>query len=250
MNRKVAHACVRPRYLVLLAAVGAIWGCSRGASRSPDDSLYAHGRIRVSKETAARWDSGEADIAAEAEKIRPIPADDGNSSIVPFSGDAQAMLLALRPSERHGATDKRMLSMVGENAARRRIFQSSGVVAQVTLVKGSEYKSEAHFREGWLPIAVVVLPDTFPKGAIVYPKLALRGGTSWIFVRELSDSKWQASLVRLADGKVEQDSLGISVASDDKVEPVIGARFVWEDDDESLWGYCGGACCRIRAIAK
>src|SRR6185312_12716160 len=126
-------------------------------------------------------------------------------------GDAKAMLLALQSSERHGASDKRMLSMLGENAAKRKVFQASGVVAQVTLVNGSEYKSEAHFRKGWLPIAIVVLPDTFPKGAIVYPKLALRGGTSWIFVREASDSKWLASLVRIADGKVEQDSLNVSV---------------------------------------
>jgi hypothetical protein len=250
MNRNVTHACVRPRHLVLLAALGAIWGCSRAGTGNPDDSLYAHGRIHVDEETAARWDSGEADIAAQAEKIHSIPADDKNSSVVPFPGDARAMLLALQPSERHGAADKRMLSMLGENAAKRKIFQSSGVVAQITLVNGSEYKSEAHFRKGWLPIAIVVLPDTFPAGAIVYPKLEFRGGTSWIFVREVAPSKWLASLVRIADGKVEQDSLDISVASDDKVEPVIGARFVWEDNDESIWGYCGGGCCRIRAVAK
>jgi hypothetical protein len=249
-NWNATRARVRSRHLLLLAALGAMWSCSRGGTRNPEDSLYAHGRIHVDKETAARWDSGEADIAAQAEKLHPIPADDRNPSIVPFSGDARAMLLALEPSERHGAADKRMLSMLGKDKAKRNVFQSSGVVAQITLVKGSEYKSEAHFRKGWLPIAIVVVPDTFPAGAIVYPKLALRGGTSWIFVRELSRSKWLASIVRLADGKVEQDSLGISVASDDKVEPVIGARFVWEDDDESIWGYCGGGCCRIRAVAK
>lgn len=249
-NRNVTRARVRPRRLALLAALGVMWGCSRGDNRNPDDSLYAHGRIHVEKETAARWDSGEAEIAAQAEKLHPIPADDKNPSIVPFTGDAQAMLAALQPSERHGATDKRMLSMLGENAAKRKVFQSSGVVAQITLVKGSEYKSEAHFQKGWLPIAIVVLPDTFPAGAVVYPKLQLRGGTSWIFVRELSRSKWLASLVRIANGKVEQDSLGISVASDDKVEPVIGARFVWEDDDESIWGYCGGGCCKIRSTAR
>ena len=249
MNRSVTRVRVRPRHLALLAALGVMLGCPRGGAGHSDDSLYAHGRIHVDEATAARWDSGEADIAAQGEKIHPIPGD-GNSSVVPFSGDAKAMLLALQPSERHGASDKRMLSMLGENAAKRKVFQSSGIVAQVTLVKGSEYKSEAHFRKGWLPIAIVVLPDTFPAGAVVYPKLELRGGTSWIFVREVSPSKWLASLVRLTDGKVEQDSLGISVASEDTVEPILGARFVWEDDDESIWGYCGGGCCKIRAVAR
>jgi hypothetical protein len=237
-------------HLALLAALGTMLGCPHGGTDNPNELLYTHGRIHVDKETAARWDAGEADIAAEGAKLHPIPADDRNSSIVPFSGDASAMLLALKPSERHGATDKRMLSMLGQDPSRRKVFQSSGIVAQITLVKGSEYKSEAHFRKGWLPLAIVVLPDTFPAESVVYPKLDLHGGTSWIFVREESRLKWRAALVRLVNGKIQQDSLAISVASDDAVEPVIGARFVWEDDDETIWGYCGGGCCRIRAIAK
>jgi hypothetical protein len=250
LNTNAARARELVQHLVLLAALGTLWGCPRGGTNNPNELLYTHGRIHVDKETAARWNAGEADIAAAGEKLHPIPADDRNPSLVPFSGDARAMLTALEPSDRHGATDKRMLSMLSAGRAKGKVFQSSGVVAQITLVKGSEYKSEAHFRKGWLPMAIVVLPDTFPAGAIVYPKLKLHGGTSWIFVREQSHSKWAASLVRLVNGKVEQDSLDISVASDDGVEPVIGARFNWEDDDESIWGYCGGSCCRIRAISQ
>lgn len=249
MNRNATHARELAWHLVLLAALGTLSSCSRSNSNS-DGTLYAHGRIHVDKETAARWDAGEAEIAAEADSLQPIPADDRNSSVVPFSGDAQATLRAFKPSERHGATDKRMLSMLGVDHSSQKILQSSGIVAQITLVKGSEYKSEAHFRKGWLPLAIVVLPDTFPAAAVVYPKLKLHGGTSWIFVREQSHSKWLASLVRLVNGKVEQDSLDISVAWDDRVEPVIGARFVWEDNDESIWGYCGGGCCKIRAISQ
>jgi len=232
--------------LVLVVALGAMaWGCPRDGPNNSTDSLYAHGRIHVDKETAARWDAGEAAIAAVGEKIQPIPADDKNPAVVPFSGDPSATLGALQPSERHGASDKRLLAVLGEDRAKRKSFQSSGVVAQVTLVKGSEYKSDAHFRKGWLPMAIVVLPDTFPAGTVAYPKLKLHGGTSWIYVREEAPSKWVASLVRLVDGKVEQDPLDISVAANDSVEPVIGARFVWEDDDESIWGYCGGNCCKI-----
>lgn len=238
--------------LVLLATLGtASWGCPHGGTNNPNELLYVHGRIHVDKETAARWDAAEQAVAAEGERIQPIPADDRNPSVVPFTGDTRATLAtlaalaALKPSERHGATDKRLLSVLSNDRAGKKAFQSSGVVAQITLVKGSEYKSEAHFRKGWLPMAIVVLPDTFPAGTVVYPKLKLHGGTSWIYVHEESPSKWGAALVRIINGKVEQDSLDITVASDDSLEPVIGARFVWEDDDESIWGYCAGNCCKI-----
>jgi len=249
MNTNATRARQFAQRLVLITVAGMLCGCRR-SSNNPDGFLYTHGRIHVDKKTAARWDAGEADIAAEGEKLHPIPADSGNPSIVPFSGDAPAALRALEPSERHGAMDKRMLSVLGEDRSKRKVFQSSGIVAQVTLVKGSEYKSEAHFRKGWLPLAIVVLPDTFPAETVVYPKLKLHGRTSCIYVHEESRSKWVASIVRLVNGKIEQDPLGISLATDDNVEPVIGARFVWEDDDESIWGYCGGGCCRIRAISQ
>ena len=229
------------RVVLVVSLCAAAWGCPRGGTNNPNELLYAHGRIHVDKETTARWDAGEKDAAAAGDQIQPIKADDGNPQAVPFQGDAAATLAALKPSERHGATDKRMLSVLGE----RKTFQGSGIVAQITLVKGSEYKSEAHFRKGWIPVAILVLPDTFPAGTVVYPKLKLHGGTSWLYVREESPSKWDAALVRIASGKIEQDPLNISVARDDNLEPVIGARFHWEDDDESVWTYCGGNCCKV-----
>jgi hypothetical protein len=249
MNTNATRARELARRLALLAALGALAGCPRGTN-DPGGRLYTHGRIHVDRETAARWEAGEAEIAAEGDKIQPIPSDDRNSSVVPFSGDAAGMLGALKPSDRHGATDKRMLSLLGEDRAKRKVFQSSGIVAQITLVKGSEYKDRTQFRKGWLPIAIVALPDTFPAATVVYPKLKLHGGTTWVFVHEQSSSKWVASLVRLVDGKIQQDSLGITVAADDKFEPVIGARFTWEEDDEGIWGYCGGACCKLREAVK
>ena len=242
---KIAHttrARGMAQRLVLMLIVGTTaWGCAHGGTNNPNELLYVHGRIHVDRETTARWDANEREIAAEGERIQSIPADDKHPSTVPFSDDARATLGLLKMSERHGATDKRMLSILSD----RKSFQSSGIVAQITLVKGSEYKSEANFRKGWLPVAIVVLADTFPASAIVYPKLGLRGGTTWIYVREESSSKWEASLVRLANGKVEQQPMHISVAMDDKAEPVIGARFNWEDDDESIWAYCAGKCCRV-----
>lgn len=238
----VTRARTMAQRLVLIATLGTIaWGCAHGGPNNPDELLYVHGRIHVDRETAVRWDASEREVAAEGERIQSIPADDKRPSAVPFPGDARAMLMSLKMSERHGATDKRILSVLGDT----KMVQSSGVVAQITLVKGSEYKSEANFRKGWLPVAIVVLPDSSNVGTVAYPKLRLRGGTSWVYVREESPSKWYASLVRLVEGKVEQEPLGISIASDDSLEPVIGARFNWEDDDESIWAYCAGKCCRV-----
>ena len=247
MNANARRARELARHLVLLTALGTMLGLP---ARRPQQSERAavHARANSRRQGNRRpLGFGRGQDRRRRRKLQPIPADDRNSSIVPFSGDARATLLALEPSERHGATDKRMLSMLGADRSKQKVFQSSGIVAQITLVKGSEYKSEAHFRKGWLPMAIVVLPDTFPAATVAYPKLKLHGGTSWIFVREEAHSRWKASLVRLVDGKVEQDSLAITVASDDTVEPVIGARFVWENDDESVWGYCAGGCCKIRA---
>jgi hypothetical protein len=231
--------------LVLVAALGTTaWGCPHGGTNNPNELLYAHGRIHVDKETAARWDANEREVAAEGDRIKPIPADDKNPQTVPFSGDARAELSALKLSERHGAGDKRMLTTIAVERGGKKVVQPSGIIAEVTLVKGSEYKSEAHFRKGWLPIAIITAPDTFPSDSVIYPKLALRGGTSWVYVREESPSKWDASLVRLVNGKVFQEPLNISVSSD-SLEPVIGARFNWEDDDESVWADCGGKCCKV-----
>jgi hypothetical protein len=249
MNRNATHARELVWSLVVLASLGTLWGCSRRANDS-DDTRYKHGRIHVDEKKAARWDSAETDIEAAAKKLHRILPDARNSSIVPLFAKDTAMLRAYAPSERHGATDERLLSVLGRDHSGKKVFQSSGIVATITLVKGSEYKSEAHFHEGWLPLAIVVLPDTFSADSVVYPKLRLHGGKSWIFVREKSPSSWAASLVRIVGGRIEQDSLDISMPSDDVVEPVIGARFAWEDNDESIWGYCGGGCCKIRAFTQ
>ena len=231
--------------LALIAVATVSWSCARSGPNQPDELLYAHGRIHVDARTAARWNANEREVAAEGDRIKPIPADGKMPSVVPFSSDARATLAELKPSERHGAVDKRILSITGKERTGTNAVVSSGVIAQIALVKGSEYKSEAHFRKGWLPIAIITVADSASADSIIYPKLKLRGGTSWLYVREESPSKWDASLVRIVDGKVAQDPLDITVANEDVLEPVIGARFKWEDDDESVWAYCGGKCCRV-----
>lgn len=237
------------RRLVLVGALGfTAWGCPHGGTNNPNELLYAHGRIHVDKETASRWDASEREVAAEGERIKPIPADDKNPQTVPFSGDAPTELKSLKLSERHGAGDKRMLTTLGAERGGKKVVQSSGIIAEVTLVKGSEYKSEAHFRKGWLPIAIISVPDSSRGDSVIYPKLGLRGGTSWVYVREESATKWDASLVRLVNGRVLQEPLDIDVSTD-SLEPVIGARFKWEDDDESVWADCGGKCCKV-VVAK
>lgn len=230
------------RQLVLVALVGATsWSCTQ--RRADDDgNLYSQGRIHVDAQTKQRWDAAERDVEAAAMKIRPIH--DGDSSMsIPVANVAPATLRALQPSERHGAGDKRILSAV-DTSGGRKVVRSSGVLAEVTLVRGSEYKSQKDFQSGWLPLAIVVLPPRAKGDPVVYPKLGLHGDTSWVFVRERANSSWVGSLVRIVDGKVEQTPLDVT-ASTDSLEPVLGARFAWEDDDESIWGACGVSCCKM-----
>src|SRR6476469_1566256 len=236
-TRSRQAACV-----VLVVSLGAAWGWPRGSTNNRDKGLYTHGRIHVSDATAKRWDEGEQADSIAGAKIQTFNVDSAHPDSVPFPGDPIATLTALEPSERHGASDKRMLSVLNEH----KTFQGSGIIAQITLVKGSEYKSESEFKK-WIPIAILsVTPDTFPAGKVIYPKLKLHGGTSWLYVREESPSKWYAALVRITrDKKIEQDPLPLSVSGGDNVEPVIGAQFFWDDNDETAWAYCGGKCCKV-----
>lgn len=231
------------RFLPMLAAAAAMsTGCARQPANGNDSDLYSQGRIHVEKSTKIRWDNGEKDVAEAGKSLHPIQVRD-SSSIIPVADLTPASLRALKASERHGAGDKRLLSIIDGSDAKK-VVRSSGIVAEVTLVKGSEYKSEDDFKDGWLPLAIVVLPPRAPGDPVVYPKLTLHGDTSWIFVRERKDSSWAGSIVRIVDGKVEQDPLNVT-ASSDSLEPVLGARFVWEDNDESLWGTCGAKCCKM-----
>jgi hypothetical protein len=233
-----------PRLLVLVAAVGTtLWSCSNPRTRDRDDDLYTHGRIHVDTATRARWNAGEESAKVTGDKLVPIPVDRQDSATIPLQPKDTAKLHALKGSERHGANDKRLLSIVGKNSTP----QSSGIVAEVTLVMGSEYKGDIDFRRGWIPLAIVALPPRSAADTVVYPKLKLHGDTSWVFVRERADKTWSGSLVRIDNGKIRQDSLYVEAVGDDKLEPVIGARFKWEAKDESIWAYCGGKCCKIVA---
>jgi hypothetical protein len=81
--------------------------------------------------------------------------------------------------------------------------------------------------------------------AIVYPQLKLRGGTTWLYAHEDATSKWTGSLVRIVGDKIKQESVSIEAGANDKLEPVKGARFSWDDGHETIWGMCGGNCCKI-----
>jgi len=239
----LSHSRCNLRLLLLLAVVVTVsWGCAPRSTNGEDGTLYTHGRMHVDSATKVRWDAAEQKVAEAASKIHPIRASD-SSSMIPVADLTPESLRALQASDRHGAGDKRLLSVL-DTTRGRRIVQSSGIVAEVTLVKGNEYKSEEEFKDGWLPLAIVVLPPRATADPVVYPKLKLHGDTSWVFVRERKDASWAGSIVRIADGKVEQDPLYVT-ASSDSLEPVLGARFAWEENDESIWGICGGKCCKL-----
>lgn len=242
---RLNHSRCSMRLLPLLAAAATVsWGCAPHSTNGDDGTLYTQGRVHVDSTTRARWDSAEKNVAEAGSKIHPIRASD-SSSIIPVAELTPESLRALRASDRHGAGDKRLLSVL-DTTRGRRIVQSSGIVAEITLVKGNEYKSEEDFKDGWLPLAIVVLPPRAPGDPVVYPKLKLHGDTSWVFVRERKDASWAGAVVRIANGKVEQDSLNVA-ASSDSLEPVLGARFAWEENDESIWGTCGQKCCKMTA---
>ena len=202
---------------------------------------YAHGRIPVDDATRTRWEAGEKEAEEAGRQLVPIAPTHGAPDRI--SQEALPALLAhVDSSDRHGAGDKRLLSLPDTNG-----FRSANILAEIVLVKGSEYKSEKDFRSGWIPVAIVYRPQGKGFSSDTYQKFQLTSApVSWIFVREDSSSKWLGAIVH-ADGRgYVQTPLAVNVAEMDSVEPVIGARFVWQDDDEIVWTYCGGKCCQVR----
>lgn len=214
----------------LTVVLVASWSCSR--------SVFAgYPPTWVPPATAATWAANEEAIKGYSMTLHPIAAD--STDKVPFAAGDTATLSLLHPDPRHGAADKRFL---GLNDSTR-----SNVLAQVTLVEGMEYKTNPAFRHGWLPLAILVVPDSSLGDSIVYPKLKLRGGTSWLFVRQDSvTSVWGASLVRIVGGTIYQDSLMIT-AQTDSLPPNPEARFVWNPNDDIIWAKCGTNCCKVYA---
>ncbi|MDB4912122.1 MAG: hypothetical protein JWO39_2945 [Gemmatimonadetes bacterium] len=237
------------RLLVLCALViGSTTACDR---------RYSHGRIPVDRDTKRRWNASENEAEDVGKQLIPIPADDGKpDDLVPPEALKNA-LAPVVPSERHGAGDKRLLSSIREGRA-----VSSDIVAEIVLVKGSEYKSESDFRKGWIPIAILHRPPDEGRSVEIYTKLRLRPTeTSWIFVRKRADATWAGSIVWLQGGVYKQDTMFVTTENmsyskqgkadsenTDLLEPVIGARFVWQKNDETMWAYCGGKCCSMRGI--
>lgn len=229
------------RSVVLIAVVGAAWHCTDSRIKS-DDAPYARGRIHQDRMTTKLWNTYEDEAKAAGKKIQPWRVD-STKPARGFESGALADLDSLKPSMRHGANDKRLLSKYDSSSGRP---VSSEVVAEITLIKGIEYKEDADFQKGWLPLAIImVLPDTFSRNQVAYKKLNLYGGTSWVFVHEDEKKQWTAAIVRKSGGRIEPYFGYTATAAADSLEPVIGARFVWEPKDESIWAYCGGKCCKV-----
>lgn len=234
------------RMFTLLVVLGATsWGFTQRKANAADELRYSPKGFPVNAQTAARWESSERDVAAEGAKLIPIAVDSKNASRMLLPIDMPARLKSLQPSERHGAGETRLLTVNSTDKTGKVSFQSSGILATVTLVNGSEYKTEADFQKGWVPLAIVVVADTFPSESIVYPKLKLRGGTSWLYAHEDASSHWSGTLVRMVGDKIEQDIVPLEAMANDKLEPVAGARFLWDVGHEDIWVYCGGKCCKM-----
>jgi hypothetical protein len=214
------------------------------ASTASCDRRYSHGRIPVDDDTKHRWDAGEKEAENAGKKIDPIAPDTKSPGEVPTATLA-TVLAHLDSSERHGAGDKRFLSVAAKGGPPR----ATNILAEIILVKGSEYKSESDFRKGWIPVAKVYRPQFEGRSEETYDKLNLSpSDSSWVFVREQKDSTWVGSIVRLVGKSYVQNRLVVTMPKPDALEPVIGARFAWQDDDEAMWAYCGGKCCRMVAF--
>ena len=222
-----ARTCVD--LCILCALIVLCANCSRTL---PASNRYYD--IYVDGATEAMWDSSEMAEQSYANGLTPIPPGSGND--VPFTAGADSVLLALKPSTRHGSDDKRFLALDDTTP--------SHVLAAVSLVKGVQYIKDSVFKAGWIPLAIVTVFDSTHGDSIVYPKLKLRGGKSWLFVRHGSGSEWAASLVRLSGSTIYQDSLAIT-AGTDTIPPAPAVRFMWKDHDEIIWGTCGGNCCKM-----
>lgn len=215
---------------VLLCAVAAV---CLGAERS---CYLAQKFLNSDSATEDAWAAGEDSARAYANSIVPIPT--GPTNDVPFSAGDTSLLKSIQLSKRHGANDKRFLALSATTP--------SSILAEITLVKGEEYIKDSIFRAGWYPMAVIKLSDSTHGDSVRYPKLKLRGGTSWVYIRHVSDTTWAASLVHLAGTAIHQDSLAIT-AEVDSLRPAPVARFMWSDSDEIIWGTCHKACCKVAA---
>lgn len=233
------------RTLALCALVlGSTGACAR---------RYAHGRIPVDRETRRTWDAGEKEAEKAGMDISAISVDKNNPDVIPASA-LKKELARIFPSKRHGADDKRLLSDP------KKPNLSSNIVARIVLVKGSEYKSEREFENGWIPVAIIYRSLAEKFSSDVYDELQLQHvETSWVFVRKLSDATWKGKIVSRDGRGFMQSELKVTTGpwlspnsekpdsvKVDELEPVIGARFVWDDKDESIWAYCGGKCCQMR----
>lgn len=211
-------------FLVSLAS----WGC---ASTSAPHRYYG---IYVDGSTEHTWDASEQAEHSYADSLVPIAA--GLTNDVPLSSSDTTRLRAIETSTRHGSGDKRFLALNDSTP--------SHVLAEIKLVKGEEYIKDTAYRAGWIPLAVINVPDSSYGEMIVYPKLILRGGTSWLYVRHVAGSTWAASLVRIVGTAIHQDSLAIE-ADLDSLPPAPAARFVWKANDDIVWGTCAGNCCKV-----
>ncbi len=208
---------------------------------------YKHGRIHQDSHISHMWDSTENAIKRSADTLQPIRITRGSAlDSIPFPDQVLPALYArLDSTPRHGAGDKRILSQVDGKGV-----SGSNIIAGVWLVRGSEYKALKDFRNGWLPIAVMRISSTKEpsRDPLIYKKRALPPGKSLIFVRlDTTTGMWRGALVSNFDGspgQLKQDPLAVDVSPNDAIEPVLGARFMWEDNDESLWIYCAGNCCK------
>lgn len=82
-----------------------------------------------------------------------------------------------------------------------------------------------------------------------YAKLGIQTGANALIVRVApGDSVGTAAMVSLDSGSVTMLAVHVQEHKDPADQPLPTARWIWSDDDESLWVACGRRCCWVTPL--
>jgi len=110
---------------------------------------------------------------------------------------------------------------------------------------------------GWQFVARFEVTPLSPLPELGYPKLSLNAGDqNFLFLRLSDRGVWQALIGPGCDNptttfgctgsryEVQELERHVEGATDTKLPPGT-ARFVWSDDDETVWIRCVSGCCQL-----
>ena len=169
----------------------------------------------------------------------------GLKSVAPMALKTCAIAAKPLVDMRHGGGDAQRLSVVGARPGEL----TYGPYAEVSPLHGFSNAplltdlSEAQLAHG-VPLALVMA-----KGA--YPKLGIQPGANAVIVHVApGDTVGTAAMVSIDSGTVVLLAVHVQEHKDPADQPLPAARWIWSDQDESLWVACGRRCCWVTPIPQ